>query len=74
MRLAITGLVRRFPDRTGRATATVLDGLALETGEIAALVLVGPSGGGKSTLLRVLAGLDVPDAGGVAFDGRQHRI
>ena len=69
MRLAIHGLVRRYPDRSGRTTATVLDGLALETGEIAALVLVGPSGGGKSTLLRVLAGLDVPDAGRVAFDG-----
>jgi polar amino acid transport system ATP-binding protein len=30
---------------------------------------VGPSGGGKSTLLRILAGLDVPVAGSVAFDG-----
>ena len=32
-------------------------------------MLVGPSGGGKSTLLRILAGLDVPIAGTVAFDG-----
>jgi polar amino acid transport system ATP-binding protein len=32
-------------------------------------VLVGPSGGGKSTLLRILAGLDVPVTGSVAFDG-----
>jgi len=30
---------------------------------------VGPSGGGKSTLLRILAGLDVPVGGSVAFDG-----
>lgn len=70
MRLAIHGLVRRFPDRTGRGSTAVLDRLELETGEIASLVLVGPSGGGKSTLLRVLAGLDVPDAGSVAFDGQ----
>jgi polar amino acid transport system ATP-binding protein len=69
MRLAIHGLVRRFPGRDGRGAATVLDGLDLETGDVAALVLVGPSGGGKSTLLRVLAGLDVPQAGSVAFDG-----
>ena len=68
MRLAIHGLVRRFPGRDGRPTATVLDGLDLVTGDIAALVLVGPSGGGKSTLLRVLAGLDVPQADAVAFD------
>jgi polar amino acid transport system ATP-binding protein len=69
MNLTITGLVQRFTDpRTGRP-ATVLDGLDLHTGEIGALVLVGPSGGGKSTLLRILAGLDVPIAGSVAFDG-----
>ena len=70
MKLVIHGLVQRFPDpgRPG-GTATVLDHLELVTGDIRALVLVGPSGGGKSTLLRILAGLDVPAAGSVAFDG-----
>jgi polar amino acid transport system ATP-binding protein len=70
MNLEIAGLVQRFP-APGRAggTVTVLDGLDLKTGDIGALVLVGPSGGGKSTLLRILAGLDVPAAGSVAFDG-----
>ena len=70
MKLAIHGLVRRFADPgAGRHPVTVLDGLELVTGDIGALVLVGPSGGGKSTLLRILAGLDVPAAGSVAFDG-----
>ena len=69
MRLTVHGLVRRFPGPDGRPGAAVLDGLDLTTGDVAALVLVGPSGGGKSTLLRVLAGLDVPQAGSVAFDG-----
>jgi polar amino acid transport system ATP-binding protein len=63
MNLRITGLTQRFD------TTTVLDGLELTTGEIGTLVLVGPSGGGKSTLLRILAGLDVPTAGSVVFDG-----
>jgi len=63
MNLRITGLSQRFD------TTTVLDGLELATGEIGTLVLVGPSGGGKSTLLRILAGLDVPAAGSVVFDG-----
>src|SRR5690349_7235346 len=32
--------------------------------------LLGPSGGGKSTLLRVIAGLEQPDAGTVVISGR----
>lgn len=70
MKLEIRGLVQRFTStRDRRATTTVLTGLDLTTADIQALVLVGPSGGGKSTLLRILAGLDVPTAGSVAFDG-----
>jgi polar amino acid transport system ATP-binding protein len=65
MNLEISGLVQRY------GTATVLDGLDLRTGDVRSLVLVGPSGGGKSTLLRILAGLDVPVAGSVAFDGER---
>lgn len=33
------------------------------------LVLVGPSGAGKTTLVRILAGLEKPDAGRIVFDG-----
>ena len=42
--------------------------LAINGGET--LVFLGPSGCGKTTTLRLVAGLDVPDAGGrVLFDG-----
>jgi polar amino acid transport system ATP-binding protein len=34
------------------------------------LAFIGPSGGGKSTLLRIIAGLEHPDAGTILLNGR----
>ena len=42
-------------------------GIAVEAGEI--LAVTGPSGSGKSTLLHCLAGILVPGAGEIHFDG-----
>jgi sulfate transport system ATP-binding protein len=39
----------------------------VDTGRLTALL--GPSGGGKSTLLRIIGGLDEPDSGSVIIDG-----
>lgn len=47
----------------------MLDRVSLDAMDRRSLVLVGPSGGGKSTLLRVLAGLEKPDSGSVEMDG-----
>src|SRR5258707_8699604 len=42
--------------------------LALEPGAVN--VLLGPTGAGKTSLMRLMAGLDRPTAGGVLVDGR----
>ena len=65
--LEIRNLAKSFGGPSGRR---VLDGLSLivQPGEYVAIV--GESGVGKSTLLNLVAGLDVPDAGQVLLEGR----
>ncbi|MEZ2227294.1 ABC transporter ATP-binding protein [Microcoleus sp.] len=51
----------------------ILDGVDLKIYRGEALAIIGPSGTGKSTILRIIAGLLVPDAGEVFVQG-QRRI
>ena len=46
-----------------------LEDVSLSVPDGSLTALLGPSGGGKSTLLRVIAGLEVPDGGDVLFSG-----
>jgi ABC-type sugar transport system ATPase subunit len=52
--------------KNGVAIISDID-LSAEPGRV--LGLVGPSGGGKTSILRTIAGLDRPTTGGVRFDG-----
>jgi polar amino acid transport system ATP-binding protein len=49
----------------------VLERVSLELEKVHTLVLVGPSGGGKSTLLRIIAGLEFPYSGEVEVNGER---
>ncbi|MES2439055.1 MAG: amino acid ABC transporter ATP-binding protein [Verrucomicrobiota bacterium] len=62
MKLEVTGLTKCYgPTRAA-------DGLSLSVGSARVLVLIGPSGGGKSTLLRILGGLETADSGTVKIN------
>ena len=62
--LALRGVSKNF----GAQPALEAIDVELERGQIG--VLVGLSGSGKSTVLRLVMGLLAPDAGEVAFDGK----
>ncbi|MEU3861189.1 ABC transporter ATP-binding protein [Streptomyces sp. NPDC028722] len=55
----------------GRTSA--LDGVALDVREGEFFCLLGPSGAGKTTTLKTVAGLERPDAGTVEIGGRDMR-
>jgi spermidine/putrescine transport system ATP-binding protein len=61
--LEIQGVTRRFGDFTAVDDVS----LAVEPGEF--FTLLGPSGCGKTTLLRMIAGFDLPDAGRILLSG-----
>src|SRR2546421_8274183 len=46
----------------------VLDNVSLFLEKVHTLVLIGPSGGGKTTLLRIIAGLEYPSAGEIEIN------
>lgn len=63
MSISITSLTKRFGDFVALDDVTV----TVPTGQLTALL--GPSGGGKSTLLRIIAGLDHADTGTIEIHG-----
>ncbi|MBO0845208.1 MAG: sulfate ABC transporter ATP-binding protein [Nocardioides sp.] len=63
MSIEISNVTKRFGDFVALDDVSV----SLPTGQLTALL--GPSGGGKSTLLRIVAGLEKADTGRVTIEG-----
>jgi sulfonate transport system ATP-binding protein len=68
MTLQIAGLTKRYEDESGLARAA-LDRIDLEVNEHEAVALVGTSGCGKTTLLRIISGIERATAGGLTLRG-----
>lgn len=62
--VALSHVVKRFGD------LVAVDDLSLDIADGEFFVLLGPSGAGKTTTLRLIAGLERPQAGQVSFDGQ----
>src|SRR6187431_1862435 len=65
MSIEISGLNKLFGDFVALDDVNV----TIPTGQLTALL--GPSGGGKSTLLRIIAGLEAADTGTVEIEGTE---
>lgn len=65
MKLDIENLKKTFGEQI------VLNGIDLHLKDIHSLVIIGPSGGGKSTLLKLMAGLLTPDSGKININGEE---
>jgi len=65
MAIAARNVTKRFGD------FVALDDVSIEVKSGSLTALLGPSGGGKSTLLRVIAGLERPDSGQVFISGKE---
>ncbi len=61
--LSLTGLEKKFGD------AVAVDGIDLEIGAGEFFSLLGSSGCGKTTTLRMIAGFEQPDGGSIHLDG-----
>ena len=65
MSIEVRGVSKRFGD------FVALDDISVSIPKGQLTALLGPSGGGKSTLLRIIAGLESADAGTVEIEGRR---
>jgi multiple sugar transport system ATP-binding protein len=63
--LEVQGLVKRFEENL------VVNQVSFQVEEGEFFVLLGPSGGGKTTILRMISGLEQPDEGHVFIAGRE---
>jgi nitrate/nitrite transport system ATP-binding protein len=67
--ISVEGLTRRFEEPSGGGELTVFEDLWFGVEEGEAVIIIGHSGCGKSTILNILAGLDTPTAGTIVAAG-----
>jgi putative ABC transport system ATP-binding protein len=68
--LQLSEVVKSYPQPEG-GSLTVLDIASLQVNAGEQVALIGQSGGGKTTLLHLIAGLLTPDRGSIRIDGTE---
>jgi ABC-2 type transport system ATP-binding protein len=65
--IEVSGITKRYQD------TVAVDDLSFEVRPGQVTGFLGPNGSGKSTTMRMIMGLDAPDAGSVKINGREYR-
>lgn len=68
MQLEFCGLSKQFGEHQALSDVTLM------VPEFQALAIIGPSGGGKTTLLRLIAGLEIPERGHLCINSRRLEV
>ena len=68
--LELKNITFKVDNLDGKGEITILDNInfTIEKGKI--LIITGPNGGGKSTLAKIIMGIEKPTSGQILFDGK----
>ena len=68
--LELKNITFKVDNLDGKGEITILDNInfTIEKGKI--LIITGPNGGGKSTLAKIIMGIEKPTSGQILFDGQ----
>ena len=65
--ITLENVVKRY--RMGEVTITAVDNITFDINKGGFVIIVGPSGAGKTTVLNILGGMDACDGGTISVDG-----
>lgn len=68
MQITLNNLVKRYKSPDGLSTISAVDGISLTIPSNQIFGIIGKSGAGKSSLVRLISMMEVPDEGQVFYD------
>ena len=68
--LELKNITFKVDNLDGKGEITILDDVSFKVEQGKILIITGPNGGGKSTLAKIIMGIEKPTSGQILFDGK----
>lgn len=68
--LELKNITFKVDNLDGKGEITILDNVSFKIEQGKILIITGPNGGGKSTLAKIIMGIEKPTSGQILFDGK----